>query len=76
MLTTLQGHVESARAGLGAVGLPVCIGRQFQDLVEISDARTQFALDAWLVVPSQIRGIARVKAVARFVEAAVRRALR
>jgi DNA-binding transcriptional LysR family regulator len=74
-LTTLHGHVVAARAGIGAVGLPVCVGRQFQDLVEIPHTGPEFALEAWLVVPSQIRGIARVKAVARFVEQAVRRSL-
>jgi hypothetical protein len=76
MLTTFHGHVEAARQGIGAVGLPLFVGRMFPELVQIPSIDPAFMLEAWLVVPVQVRDIVRVKAVARFVEETVKDALR
>lgn len=75
-LTTLHGHIEAARLGIGAVGIPRFLGRQMTDLVELADYGEAFSLEAWLIVPSQTRSIGRIKVAAKFVEEAVRNALR
>ena len=75
-LTTLHGHIEAARQGLGATALPLFIGRQLTDLVEVPGGRPEFSLDAWLVVPVQVSRIARMRAASQFIEQAVRSTLR
>ena len=74
-LTTLHGHIEAARLGIGATALPILIGGQFPDLVQAKEIESSFSLDIWLVVPAQIRKIARVRVVTKFVERAVRKTL-
>ena len=76
LLTTFQGHIEAARQGAGAVGLPRFVGSRLADLEEVARAAPPFSLEAWLVVPSQVRSIGRIRAAVKFVEDAVRAALR
>jgi DNA-binding transcriptional LysR family regulator len=65
-LTTLQGQIDAGRKGHGAIGLPEFIGRRFRDLIKLEGA-PDFTLDAWLVIPDQVRRVARIKAAASFV---------
>jgi DNA-binding transcriptional LysR family regulator len=75
-ITTLGGHIEAARLGIGVVGIARLVGRQLPDLVELSNRAPAFSLEAWMVVPSQVRAIPRIKAAVKFVEEAVKAALR
>jgi DNA-binding transcriptional LysR family regulator len=75
MLTTLQGQIAAARNGAGAIGLPVFLGGQLQDLVQIPEPHEAYTLDTWLVIPAQVRKLKRIDSVARFIETSVRRAL-
>jgi DNA-binding transcriptional LysR family regulator len=74
-LTTLDGHIGAARAGVGLVGLPIFVGRQFDDLQQLTGMNPVFSLDAWLVVPSQTHRAGRIRTVADFVRASVRECL-
>lgn len=74
-LTTMQGHIGAARQGIGATALPVFVGRRLHDLHEVQGDRPAFSLDAWLVVPSQISTVARIRTTAQFIEHAVRQSL-
>ncbi len=67
--TSLHAHIEAARRGLGVTCLPVFIGNQLADLTPITPVKMlPLTLDAWLVVPTQSRRVARIKAAAQFVE--------
>ena len=70
-LTTMQGHVDLGRAGVGVVCLPDFIAQQFHELVRL-DGAGEYVLEAWLVVPAQIRQVARIKAAAGFVGSAAK----
>jgi DNA-binding transcriptional LysR family regulator len=74
-LTTMQGQINAARFGLGVVALPVIVGEGERDLKTIETPST-FSLDAWLVLPSQTRKHARMRAAAAFVEEAFHACLR
>jgi DNA-binding transcriptional LysR family regulator len=69
-LTTLAGHIEAARRGVGVVALPDFVAAQIEGLQRFSLSTTPFALDAWLVIPRQIRNLSRVKAAKSLIEKA------
>jgi DNA-binding transcriptional LysR family regulator len=75
MLTTLQGQIAAARNGAGAIGLPIFLGDQLKELVQIQEPHETYMLDTWLVIPAQVRKLKRIDSVARFIETSVRRAL-
>jgi DNA-binding transcriptional LysR family regulator len=76
MLTTLQGQITAAQNGAGAIGLPIFLGKQVEDLAQIQQPHKSLVLEVWLVIPKQVRKMKRVDVVARFVEEAVRNSLR
>ena len=75
-LTTMQGHIDAAHAGLGAIGLPEFIGAKDKKLRRIDTPCEPFALEAWLVIPSQSKHIAKIRTTATFIEQAVKVALK
>ncbi len=73
---TLRGQWDAARAGLGVAHLPVRLGDADDHLLRVRHADGDITLDAWLVQPTQFRHLARVKAVAAFIEHAFARSAR
>ena len=74
-LTTLHGQIGAARAGIGLIGLPIFVGRQFDDLQQLERPNHAFSLEAWLVVPSQTHRAGRIRTVSDFVRGQVRSCL-
>lgn len=66
-LTTFAGHLDAARLGLGAVGLPTFIGAHDPMFVRVADAAEAFKLEAWLVAPAQIAAATRIRRAMQFV---------
>ena len=66
-LTTLQGHLDAARSGLGCAALPHLVAKPYDDLVEITGCEPSLTLEAWLVVPRQARGSTAIRGVVDFV---------
>ena len=66
-LSTLSGHIDAARAGIGIANLPRTIGDADPSLHRLGGLEKNVSLDAWLVQPQQFRHLARVKAVGQFV---------
>ena len=66
-LTSLAGHIAAARQGLAITGLPEFVACQFSDLRPVEDCPERFELEAWLVVPKQVRHVKAVKRASEFV---------
>jgi DNA-binding transcriptional LysR family regulator len=81
-LASMQSHLDACLAGLGIALLPDFIAG-IEPTLEIIESNTinpnfrnQFDLDVWLVMPSRMRHLERVKRVNRFIEAAFERQFR
>lgn len=71
-LTTIQGHLDAARSGCGIAGLPDFIAAQFSELAPAGVPNDSVSIDAWIVIPGQIRTIPRIKTVVKFIESSFR----
>jgi DNA-binding transcriptional LysR family regulator len=69
-LATLAGHIQAAAAGIGAAGLPLFVGEKHAELSRLKGCPSEFSMEAWLVVPRQIRQQRNVRKAAEFIEAA------
>ena len=68
-LTTFDGHIRAARAGLGTTGLPTFVG-DADPLLKRAETTERLTLTAWLVIPIQIAKTARVQQISRFLSEA------
>jgi DNA-binding transcriptional LysR family regulator len=81
-LASLQSHLDACLAGLGIAVLPDFIAGKAPTLEVIESNQInpqyhgQFDLDVWLVMPSRMRHLERVKRVNRFIVTAFERQFR
>ncbi|MEM6974636.1 MAG: LysR family transcriptional regulator [Pseudomonadota bacterium] len=73
IVTSLQGHIAAAKAGLGLAALPVFLAAGDPSLRHVPSEADAMTQDLWLVIHSDLVASARVRAVADFVEEVVAR---
>lgn len=65
------GLLQAIRAGIGRGVLPRVVGDRVAGLVRLDDPDAVFDRELWLLTHPELRGLARVRAVAEWLEAAV-----
>lgn len=66
------GLLQAVRAGIGKGVLPRMVGDAAPGLVRLDDPEAEFDRELWLLTHPELRGLARVKAVAGWLESALR----
>jgi len=67
-LSTLHGHVNAARSGIGVAHLPCVIADTDPVLHKLQQPGNSCSLEAWIVQPQQFSHLARVQTVIQFVK--------
>jgi len=70
--TNVTGQKNAAIAGLGIALLPCFLGDIAPELTPVLDSQTSFERDLWLVVHEDLRPLARIDAVCRFLQDTVK----
>jgi DNA-binding transcriptional LysR family regulator len=66
-LDNIFGHLASVRAGIGLVGLPCYMGAHEPDLLPVLPDDFALELPLWLLTRSDLRTVARIRAVLDFI---------